>query len=75
MPQDSPQHADHVLDAMRDRPLQGIEAAVVEVCDKAKQFLDQMQAGQSIGIKPVPQLFPDWEVSIRLLPVTTKTLP
>ena len=42
------------------RPLPELSQAVVD-------FLAALRAG-GLGVKPCPQLFPNWELEIRLLP-------
>lgn len=43
-------------------------AAVADFCQKASSLLDQLASGAVlVGIKPAPQLFPQWEVQIRLV--------
>ena len=54
------------------RPLPDMTAAVVELCDKAAQFIAQLQSGQSIGVKPLPSIFPAYEIQIRLIPTPAR---
>jgi len=57
------------------RPLPDIEANVAYTCQQANTVLAQanellnvLGTGGALGIKPIPQIFPDWEILIRVVP-------
>lgn len=43
-------------------------AAVADFCRKASDLLDRLAGGSVlVAVKPAPQLFPQWEIQLRLV--------
>ena len=50
------------------RPIPDAAKSVSELCQQIGEAITLLTSGAVIGVKPVPQIFPQWEVTIRLLP-------
>jgi hypothetical protein len=55
-------------DSVDRRPIPEASAAVVAICDKASTAIDTLMSGAAIGIKLLPQILPNWELQVRLVP-------
>lgn len=51
----------------RGRPIPDAANSIAELCLQIGEVIAGLTGGAAVGIKPIPQMFPKWEIEIRLL--------